>query len=283
MRIALIITDADFYAHTGYAEAWVRALEDEGAEVERLARVPEAWAVDGPPADRWDLAIAHVLCEEVAVFADTLKVACVLEAAGVPLLNPVVSLLASADKLTTHAVWAADGLPQPRGWDLDATRRWPVADGTPLVVKPSLGDGARDIGLASDLEAAHALRRTWREPAGPAVLEDLVADPVCLRLFATPTSTSAAYEKAREAGALVTHGTTYPRTYEPSTEVAALAMRMVEALGGGLMGVDVLLDADGRAVALEANAPFGFDVTDPEQARFVARSALDRARALAVG
>ena len=37
------------------------------------------------------------------------------------------------------------------------------------------------------------------------------------------------------------------------------------------MGVDVLTDADGRHWALEANAPFGFDVTDPEQGRFVAR------------
>jgi hypothetical protein len=49
---------------------------------------------------------------------------------------------------------------------------------------------------------------------------------------------------------------------------------MVASLGGGLMGVDVLVAPDGRLLALEANAPFGFDVTDPEQGRWVARAAL---------
>ena len=62
--------------------------------------------------------------------------------------------------------------------------------------------------------------------------------------------------------------------YEASPEMAQLARRMVAALGGGLMGVDVLVEPSGRLVALEANAPFGFDVTDPEQGRWVARAAL---------
>ena len=39
-------------------------------------------------------------------------------------------------------------------------------------------------------------------------------------------------------------------------------------------GVDVLVARDGRLLALEANAPFGFDVTDPSQGRWVARAAL---------
>jgi hypothetical protein len=52
--------------------------------------------------------------------------------------------------------------------------------------------------------------------------------------------------------------------------MAEFARRMVAAVGGGLMGVDVLTDAGGRHWALEANAPFGFDITDPGQRRFVA-------------
>jgi glutathione synthase/RimK-type ligase-like ATP-grasp enzyme len=64
--------------------------------------------------------------------------------------------------------------------------------------------------------------------------------------------------------------------YEPPAELADLAQRMVGSLGGGLMGVDVLVEPSGRLLALEANAPFGFDVTDPEQGRWVARAALGR-------
>ena len=282
MRVALIVTDEDFYAGTGYAEAWTAALEAEGCSVERLARIPPEWALAGPPA--YDLAIAHVLVEEVAAFAPTLQVAALLEACGVPLLNPVRALLTSSDKLITHAVWAAAGLPQPASWDLAAVGAWPVP-GRPLVLKPSFCDGARHISLVHGLDEARALEAGWRadeaaggERRGTAVLQEWVEEPACVRLFATPADVSLAYEKSRREGELLTHGTVYPRTYPPPPEMADLARRMVATLGGGLMGVDVLVRPDGGLVALEANAPFGFDVTDPEQGRWVARTALATAR-----
>jgi [lysine-biosynthesis-protein LysW]--L-2-aminoadipate ligase len=80
---------------------------------------------------------------------------------------------------------------------------------------------------------------------------------VCTRLYATPWRTSLAYEKNRRPGALVTHGTVYPRIHPPSPALGALTQRMVAAVSGGLMGVDVLTDAVGRHWALEANAPSG--------------------------
>ncbi len=280
MRVALVITDEDFYEPTGYADAWVRALGGEGCEVERLARIPDGWGSTGPPRGRYDLALAHVLVEEVAAFAPTLRLAAVLEASGVPLVNPVTSLVASADKLVTHAVWAAAGVPQPAAWDLADVTGWP-SPGRPMVLKPSLGDGARHIQLVHDLDEARVVEAAWREDEagggerrGAALLQEWVAEPAVVRLFATPDQTSLAYEKSREEGALVTHGTVYPRTYTPPPAMAELARRMVAALGGGLMGVDVLVEPGGRLLALEANAPFGFDVTDPEQGRWVARAAL---------
>ncbi|MCV2488742.1 hypothetical protein OF117_05150 [Geodermatophilus sp. YIM 151500] len=288
MRVALVVTDEDFYEPTGYAGAWVQALEAEGCAVERLARIPAEWAIGGPPVGRYDLAIAHVLVEEVAAFAPTLQVAALLEACGVPLLNPVASLLASSDKLVTHAVWAAAGIPQPASWDLARLADWP-APGRPLVLKPSFCDGARYISLVHDLAGARAVEAAWRadeadggERRGTALLQEWVEEPACVRLFATPTDVSLAYEKSRGAGDLVTHGTVYPRVHPAPPEMAELACRMVSALGGGLMGVDVLVEPGGRLVALEANAPFGFDVTDPGQGRWVARAALAAARSARV-
>jgi [lysine-biosynthesis-protein LysW]---L-2-aminoadipate ligase len=287
VRIGLLYTDADFYAGAGYDAAWREALESLGCGVDVLPRAPAAWAIDGPPSDRWDLVVPHVLVEEVAAFAETMRAAALLEAAGVPLLNPLHAIVASSDKLTTHAVWAAAGLPQPRTWDLAALEdRWPGEPGEPLVLKPSLCDGARHIGLVRSLGEARAIVASWREDEarggerrGAALLQEWVAEPRCVRIFATPERTSQAYEKDRAEGELVTHGTVYPHVYEPPRAMADLARRMVAALGGGLMGVDVLVDASGRHLALEANAPFGFDVTDPGQSRFVARCAVDRAHA----
>lgn len=278
MRVLLIITDADFYVDTGYAEAWTRALEAEGCEVHRAARPDPGLDPGG-----YDLAIAHVLCEEVAAFGATLQLAALAEAAGVPLLNPLAAILVTADKRLNAAAWEHAGVPQPRTYALDALEAWPE-DGAPLVCKPALGDGARNIELVESLDDARRAVAGWRpfERDGGAVLQQWIREPAVVRLFATPDAVSHAYEKDREAGALVTHGTVYPRVYEPDADLAALAQRMVASLGGGLMGVDVLRDGD-DLIALEANAPFGFDVTDPQQGRFVARAALARARTPTTG
>ncbi len=281
MHVALLMTDADFYAGLGYAQVWTAALREQGAEVTRLTGLPSEWARAGAP--RFDLVVPHVLVEEVAVVAPTLQAAAVLEAAGVPLTNRVGALLVSSDKLATAAAWSSAGLPQPRTWDLQAVTRWPEP-GRPLVLKPALCDGARHIVLVRDLDEARGAVQAWRddearggERRGTALLQQWVEEPACLRLYATPESVSLAYQKGREPGALVTSGS-YSRALDPSPELAALAQQMVGTLGGGLMGVDVLVDADGRYLALEANAPFGFDVTDTEQGRWVAQAALGLAR-----
>ncbi len=282
MRVLLVHTEDPDYLALGYGDAWRRALEERGCEVELLGHVPAAWATDGVPA--YDLAVSHVLVEEVVAYAPTLRLAAVLEAAGVPLLNSVASLVASSDKLSTHAIWAAHGIPQPATWDLDALDRWPGAGRAPLVLKPGYCDGARHIELVHSLAEARELVAAWREDEarggerrGPALLQEWIEEPACVRIFATPDECSLAYEKHRGDGELVTSGTVYPRVYEPPPEMARVAQRMVAALGGGLMGVDVLTDASGRHLALEANGPFGFDVTDPEQGRFVARVAMQTA------
>src|SRR4051794_35164569 len=158
MRVLLAITDEGFYEDTGYAEAWCRALRERGADVDRLAGVPPEWALDGPPADRWNLVVAHVLVEEVAAFAPVMKLATVLETAGVPLLNPLHSIVTSSDKLATPAVGAAHGLAQPATHALARARAWP-GSGRPMVLKPPLCDGARHIALVHDLDEARAVER----------------------------------------------------------------------------------------------------------------------------
>jgi [lysine-biosynthesis-protein LysW]---L-2-aminoadipate ligase len=284
VRVLLVITDSPYYAGTGFAGAWTQTLERHGCEVERLSGIPPQWALDGPPADRWQLAIPHVLVEEVAAFAPTMQLASLLESARVPLLNRLRSIVTSADKLATHAAWAAHDLPQPATVPLDGIERWP-RPGRRMVLKPALGDGARHIALVGDLDEARAIAAAWRaderrggERRGRALLQEWIEEPTCTRLYATPNRTSLAYEKDRRPGALVTHGTVYPRVHTPPRAMADLARRMVATLGGGLMGVDVLTDADGRHWALEANAPFGFDITDRGQANFLAAAALDRIR-----
>jgi glutathione synthase/RimK-type ligase-like ATP-grasp enzyme len=142
----------------------------------------------------------------------------------VPLLNPVSALLASSDKLTTHAIWAAAGVEQPSTWDLDRLAGWPGAAGAPLVLKPSLCDGARHIALVGSLDEAREQVAAWRddearggERRGAALVQEWVAEPRCVRIFATPQRTSQAYEKAR-------HPARSSRT-EPSTRTSTTRPR----------------------------------------------------------
>ncbi len=81
----LIHSEDPAYRAIGYADAWQRALEERGGEVEVLGRLPAEWATDGVPA--YDLAVSHVLVEEVVAYAPTLKLAAALEAAGTPLAS----------------------------------------------------------------------------------------------------------------------------------------------------------------------------------------------------
>ncbi len=78
MRVALIYTDEPFYTGAGYDRAWAEALSAFGAAVDLVPSIPTA----SPPA--WDLAIAHVLVEEVVAYAPTFRAAALLEASGVP-------------------------------------------------------------------------------------------------------------------------------------------------------------------------------------------------------
>ncbi|MGQ7298176.1 ATP-grasp domain-containing protein [Quadrisphaera sp. KR29] len=286
MRAALVITDEDFYAGTGYAEVWERTLGELGWDVERIARVPPSWGSAGPEPGRYDLAVPHVLVEEVAVFGATMRAAAALELAGVPVLNPLSCVVASSDKLVTAAVWAAAGIPQPDVHDLADLTAWP-RPGERMVLKPALCDGGRHVQLVDHLEQARAVVAGWRadeaaggERRGAALLQEWVREPEVVRVFATPQEVSLAYVKTRPPGALVSGGR-YVRVEAPSAAVAGLARRMVASLGGGLMGLDVLVEPDGRVLALEANAPFGFDVQDHEQGRWVARAAVARAGAAA--
>ena len=255
-----------------------------GRQVDRLAGLPAGWAVDGPPP--YDLVVGHVLVEEVAAFAPTLQAVTALEAAGAPLLNPVRALLASADKHVTAAVWAAAGLPQPRTYDLAAARALAGArtghgaQAGLLRRRPAHLAGARPRGRRARSSAAwRADEAAGGERRGAALLQEWVEEPACVRLFATPTDVLARVREGPPARRSRHVGHRLPARLRGAAGAWRSWRRpWWRTLGGGLMGVDVLVAQDGRLLALEANAPFGFDVTDPEQGRWVARAALAACR-----
>ena len=277
-------SDPDYH-DLGYAEGWRRCLRHNDVEPVIIGHVPTAWWLEGPPVDDYDLVIPHVLVEEVVEEAPLWQAAALLELSGARMLNPSHSLVAAGDKLVAAGIWAGHGIPQPRTWPLDDLDQWPVDSGRRLVLKPAFCDGARHVQLVGALEEAKEVCHSWREDEaeggetrGRPLLQEWIEEPTVLRIFATQHTTSLAFEKLREPGDLITSGAYYPKKYDAPEEVVSLATRMVAALDGGLMGLDILVDREGRLLALEANGPFGFEWDDPDQAGWIARAAIAHAR-----
>ena len=64
--------------------------------------------------------------------------------------------------------------------------------------------------------------------------------------------------------------------FEP--ELGRVAVEAVRAVGGVMMGVDVIEDLDGRLWIIEANVAFGFNVGDDEVETAILRVCEDCAR-----
>lgn len=245
----------------GNPQRWRRGLAEAGVSAEVLSGCPDAL-----PAAA--LVISHVLLAERATPHPVWDAARRYEAAGTPLTNSTACLARCADKWLTHRAWEAAGLPQPRTWRLEELDAWPEV---PALVKPAFGESARGIAVVADLRAA-------REAAGAtrALVQEVVPCRSVLRVHATDRRVLGAH--ARPAAAIP--GLPAPDAVEravPITdELSQLAVAAVRAVGGGLVGLDVI-ETSGGYVLLEANPAFSVPVHLPELMRALVRAALDLA------
>jgi glutathione synthase/RimK-type ligase-like ATP-grasp enzyme len=128
-----------------------------------------------------------------------------------------------------------------------------------MIFKPRFGHSGAGVSLVSNLLEASTL--THGKPK-EYLLQQYIPKPICLRIIASNNAVLSAYEKVLldaivvnvERGAL-------RRPVGLNNSLANLAMETIKALGGGVMGVDILI-RDQRQFVLEANAPFGFDGND---------------------
>lgn len=185
------------------------------------------------------------------------RAALVLEAAGVPFLNGTRSLELSRDKLAAAAAFEGAGLRHPRTWPLAEA---PAGAG-PLVVKPVVGSEALGVAVVADAAAARAhAARLGR----PCLVQELVPAALCIRVLCTPGRPIRFYAKEVGPGeevASISNGAGRRALPDAEGRYFALAAAALRALGGGLMGLDLLETGDGLVV-LEANGGAFFDPDD---------------------
>jgi len=187
-----------------------------------------------------------------------------LEARGVTVLNGSLTLRLAHDKLATAGVLAASAVPHPPTVGLlRADERPPLP--FPFVLKPRYGSWGRDVVLCVDeLTYGRALAtyrlRPWFKTCG-AVAQQLVP-PLGhdLRLVVAGGSVIGAIKRVAKRGEWRTNVALGAARVpvEPSPHAVDLALAAAAAIGGDLVGVDILPVSPGRYVVLEVNGAVDF-------------------------
>jgi glutathione synthase/RimK-type ligase-like ATP-grasp enzyme len=200
---------------------------------------------------------------------DARRAVLTLEGRGVPFVNSLMSVARSRDKLVSAALFRAAGLPTPETVLLPDPRSG-LADlpSGPKVVKPVRGTRARGISVAGERGEVLDLLDAQRDEI---LVQPAIDWETYYRVVATPTRAIRVDAHRRADGGLVRRfdAATARPVHQLSPDLDRIGRAMVGAVGGRMMGADVLEDRDGRLWALEVNAHPGLDPSDQVMIRAI--------------
>ena len=255
MKIALIYDPKGKYGQLLYK--W---LIEDGNDVDEYSSLSENW--QNTEWLKYDLAIPLITIKDfVSDKYNRFKLAKVVESLGVKTTNNTRAIALSSDKYATYKVWKAHSIKQPNTYLLKELHDWPNKEETPMILKPIFSHSGDGITLVSNYK--DALLMSDKCQLGM-ILQTYIKNPICWRLIACPNKIVIAYQKVLDGATVVNIGKGANRLYvEPDEKIVELAKNCIKALGGGLMGIDIL-EKDGVYYALEANVPFGIDENSEE-------------------
>ena len=210
-----------------------------------------------------------------------------LEALGVTVLNRRTTLTAAHDKLTTAAALAAAGVPHPRTEHVAPWLPPPTLE-TPLVLKPRFGSWGADVVRCENAQdylraLADARGRAWFEATGGVVQALVPPRGFDLRVTVAGGRVVGAVRRVAASGEWRTNVALGARRepVSPPPEARAVAIAAAAAVGGDLVGVDLLPSGVGGWVVLEVNGAVDFNALYAQEGDVFAavRDALLDARA----
>jgi RimK family alpha-L-glutamate ligase len=214
-----------------------------------------------------------------------------LQRRGTTVLNPAAVLLACHDKLETAIRLSRFGVTQPTTAHIDVGQALPRL-AFPVVLKPRFGSWGCDLLLCeSEIQLKRGLRRllnrAWFRRQGVIVQTLVPPAGYDLRVIVAGGRVVGAIHRVAAPGEWRTNvalgGSRRP--VDPPNDARVLATAAAAAVGGDVVGVDLLPLPDGGFVVLEVNGAVDFtseyslgdgEVFD-EVAAVVARAAADRA------
>lgn len=216
------------------------------------------------PDQRWHEYDA-VLCRSVSQ-SRGLAVLYVLEHWGIPVFNSAQVTATCNDKLLTTLALLRAGIPTPRtllAFDAENAVRGIETLGYPAVLKPVTGSWGRLLARVHDRDAAEAIIE-HQETLGSYqhhthYIQEYIAKPQRdIRAFVVGNQTICAIYRASEHWVTNTARGAVTSNCPVTPELNDLCVRAAQAVGSGILAIDVLEDAERGLLVNEINATMEF-------------------------
>lgn len=215
----------------------------------------------------------------------------VLNAWGIPTVNTARVAEICGDKLATSAVLAGAGLPQPRvsvAFSVEAALATIEQMGYPVVLKPVIGSWGRLLAKINDRDAAEAILEHKATLGSPQhtifYIQEYVDKPGrdIRAIVAGPRVLAAIYRQAEHWVTNTARGGEGQACKLPP-EIEALCIRAAQAVGGGVLAVDLLEHPQRGYLVNEINHTMEFHTLAPTTGLDVAGVIVDYALDVALG
>ncbi|WP_439941449.1 lysine biosynthesis protein LysX [Streptomyces sp. BBFR115] len=230
--------------------------------------------LQAPPPVRYRGVLNRIMSHTRSVYATRL-----FESTGHRVFNPSGVIEVCGDKILTSLALVAAGLPTPRtvvAVTPDAALGAIEEIGYPAVVKPAVGSWGRLMSKVNDRDAAETLvehKQALRSPSHSVFyVQELIDKPGRdIRAIVLGDQVVAAVYRRSEHWITNTARGATTEPCEITPELAKLALRAAEAVGGGMLAVDLIERSDGEVLVTEVNhtmefhglaAATGLDIAD---------------------
>jgi [lysine-biosynthesis-protein LysW]---L-2-aminoadipate ligase len=188
------------------------------------------------------------------------------EAAGLQVVNSSQVIETCGDKVLTSLALVRAGLPTPRtvvAVTLDAALRAIETIGYPAVVKPTVGSWGRLLAKVNDRDAAETLvehKQALRSPAhSVCYVQELIDKPGrdIRAIVLGDRVVAAVYRRSDHWITNTARGAT-TSVCELTPELVKLSLLAAEAVGGGMLAVDLIERSNGEVLVTEVNHTMEF-------------------------
>ena len=241
-------------------------LRDRDHTVQKVDVRRQQFDIERPPAA---LADVDIVLDRCLATSRSVYLTRLCEAYGLPVINSAETAMVCADKLRTSVALTAAGVPTPRTsvtFSVDSALEAIESFGYPCVLKPVMGSWGRLMAKIDSRDAAEAILEhkavLGHYEHKVFYLQEYIDKPDRdLRVVVTDGEPVAAM--ARSGDHWITNAAVGAETtpYTVSETIAELASAASAAVGGGLLGVD-LMETPAGPVVHEVNHTVEFKALD---------------------